>query len=146
MRKSTKSSVNYDKISREIFLENVVNRAFEILSAEGIHVQVTENDISLGNRVWTSAWGKCYRRHTMFGGDRFEITLNYAFYKAAKPQAAVQTLLHELLHTLPGCFNHGGLWKRYAQMINKKYNLKIKRCSNPKEFGINLSQLTARAR
>lgn len=141
-----KSASNFDRVSREFFLENVVTRAFEILNAERIPVRACENDIQLGSRVWTSAWGKCYRRSGMFGDERFEIVLNYAFYKAAKPQAAVQTLLHELLHTIPGCFNHGGQWKKLADRINKKYNLKIKRCSNPKEFGINLSQLTARAR
>lgn len=41
-------------------------------------------------------------------------------------QIALDTIMHELLHTVPGCFNHGEKWKVYAKYINQKlpqYNI-----------------------
>ena len=41
-------------------------------------------------------------------------------------QIALNTIMHEILHTIPGCFNHGKKWKAYANYINQKlpqYNI-----------------------
>ena len=35
------------------------------------------------------------------------------------------TLLHELLHTCPGCRDHGAEWKRYAGYVNGKLGTDI---------------------
>lgn len=38
-----------------------------------------------------------------------------------------QTLAHELLHTCPGCRNHGERWKAYAQAVNAALGYEIHR-------------------
>lgn len=38
-----------------------------------------------------------------------------------------ETLLHELLHTCPGCRDHGPLWKHYAEVVNKALGTSIQR-------------------
>lgn len=38
-----------------------------------------------------------------------------------------QTLIHELLHTCPGCRNHGDRWKAYAQLVNQSLGYQIQR-------------------
>lgn len=41
-------------------------------------------------------------------------------------QITLDTIMHELLHTVSGCFNHGGKWKSYAKYIKHKlpqYNI-----------------------
>lgn len=38
-----------------------------------------------------------------------------------------ETLLHELLHTCPGCRNHGEKWKRYAAVVNQNMGTDIQR-------------------
>ena len=43
----------------------------------------------------------------------------------------LQTLAHELLHTCPGCRNHGERWKAYAQKVNEALGLSIQRLSPP---------------
>lgn len=134
MRTARKSCIN-DTIARECFLDSVVNKAFKIIRAENIQIQANIDDISWG-RAWTSAWGRCYIRRRMFGDMSFEIKLNTAFYTNANAKACLNTLLHELLHTVPGCFNHGKLWKLYANKLNKKYNLRITRCTTEAEQGI----------
>ena len=32
-----------------------------------------------------------------------------------------KTMVHELIHTIPGCNNHGPNFKRYAELINRHY-------------------------
>jgi hypothetical protein len=45
-------------------------------------------------------------------------------------------LIHEILHSCEGCCNHGKLWKKYADMINRNYGYNIKRTSTYEEYGI----------
>lgn len=36
--------------------------------------------------------------------------------------------MHEILHTVPGCFNHGKLWKAMADVVNNSsYGYNVKR-------------------
>ncbi len=51
-------------------------------------------------------------------------------------KALKQTILHELLHTCPGCFNHGEKWKKLAEQVNQAYGYRIKRLSSEEELGI----------
>lgn len=43
------------------------------------------------------------------------------------------TIIHELIHCIPFCNNHGQEFKKYASYINKKLGYHIKRVGNPKE-------------
>lgn len=42
------------------------------------------------------------------------------------------TIIHELIHCLPFCNNHGEHFKKYAKYINEKLRYDIKRVGNPK--------------
>lgn len=56
-------------------------------------------------------------------------------------QITLNTVMHELLHTVDGCFNHIGKWKKYAEYINQKlpqYN--IKRLAKESETGIHIER------
>lgn len=43
------------------------------------------------------------------------------------------TIIHELIHCLPYCNNHGEHFKSYAQIINKELGYNISRLGNKKE-------------
>jgi len=43
------------------------------------------------------------------------------------------TILHELIHCLPNCNNHGDMFKKYANYINDKLGYNISRVGNKKE-------------
>lgn len=43
------------------------------------------------------------------------------------------TILHEIIHCIPFCNNHGENFKKYAKYINEKLGYNIKRIGNPKE-------------
>lgn len=52
----------------------------------------------------------------------FEIELSAClFSQQAPPSLAVSTMLHELLHTVPGCFAHRGKWSLLAARVNAAY-------------------------
>ena len=43
------------------------------------------------------------------------------------------TIIHELIHCLPNCNNHGKEFKKYASIINEKLGYNIARLGNKKE-------------
>lgn len=43
------------------------------------------------------------------------------------PETLRETLCHELLHTCPGCGDHGKQWKAYAQRVNEALETNIRR-------------------
>jgi len=66
---------------------------------------------------------------------RFTIELTARLLDAPE-QACRQTLAHEILHTCPGCRNHGPRWKHYAQRMNAAYGYQISRLSPPQALGL----------
>ncbi len=44
-----------------------------------------------------------------------------------QPEKLRQTLCHELLHTCPGCRNHGEKWKAWADTVNSALGYSIQR-------------------
>lgn len=72
-------------------------------------------------RNWTvntrakARWGYCVN----VAKDLFDIQIAAALLQdGVDDQAAKDTIVHELLHTIPGCFKHTGKWKQYANTIN----------------------------
>lgn len=43
------------------------------------------------------------------------------------------TIIHELIHCLPKCTNHGAEFRKYAKIINEKLGYNITRTGNKKE-------------
>ncbi len=54
-------------------------------------------------------------------------TIEVAERLLTDPELLRETLLHELLHTCPGCRDHGKLWKQYADYVNKNLGTDIQR-------------------
>lgn len=86
----------------------------------------------------TAAWGDC----TQLKDGSFRIRVSEILL-SAKKERIKDTICHELLHTIPGCMNHGKLWKSYANIVNNEYPGKyhIKRTTTAYEKGIDSSQI-----
>lgn len=71
-------------------------------------------------------WGLC----TKISKAVFDIQISAALLQDdVEEQAAKDTIAHELLHTVPGCFNHTGQWKQYAAFVNARlpqYSIKAR--------------------
>lgn len=80
------------------------------------------------------AVGRCVIVKTYFCGEKdFKIELNPAVVEDSVPDSELETtLIHELIHTCPGCWNHGATWSRYAAKVNREYGYNVARLINCK--------------
>ena len=79
-----------------------------------------------------SRWGQCQRKTS-----GFSISINADLLQEANAERGlVNTLLHEMLHTCPGCMNHGDQWKKYADSIFRAYGINVKRTSSAADKGV----------
>lgn len=76
-------------------------------------------------------WGQCKRRGNMFTIEVSSRLVN----DSVKVEALEDTVIHELLHTCAGCFNHGDEWQRLADIVNREYGYHVKRTTSPAEKG-----------
>lgn len=85
-----------------------------------------------------------HRAKTRFGscrrtGQEFVIEIS-AFLLEAEEKAIRQTLAHELLHTCPGCADHGHAWRLWAALMNRLYGYQIRRADSPERMGITVDR------
>lgn len=69
----------------------------------------------------TRSYGRCHKV-----GNAFEIALS-KYFLDNPPEDLKNTLVHEVLHTVTGCFNHGSKWKSLAAKMNRIYGYNIQR-------------------
>lgn len=67
-------------------------------------------------------------------------TIEVAARLLGEPGLLRLTLLHELLHTCPGCRDHGAKWKQYASYVNQHMGTDIQRTVQLEEAYIPLRQ------
>lgn len=81
-----------------------------------------------------SRWGQC--RRSPYGDFSINISVRL-LQDDVSDAAAKDTIIHELLHTVKGCLNHGPAWKRYADQVNRAYpQYHIKTSASSSEKGI----------
>lgn len=79
-------------------------------------------------------WGQCKRVNGIYS-----ISISASLLEDDAPEKALKdTLFHELLHAVDGCFNHGEKWQKLAEKVNKAYGYDIKRCTSQEEKGVQL--------
>lgn len=72
-------------------------------------------------------------RHKVTNGIMYHtIGLNANFVSQGTNKAIINTIYHELLHTLPNCNNHGKYWKMYANKVNRLFGLNVCRVGGDK--------------
>ena len=105
-------------------LNQMLQEAIEEVKTAGIKTGNINPSIELTKA--TRQFGKC-RRHG--GSNNYTIYLSKYFIN--NPEEEIKnTLVHEVLHTVDGCMNHGAKWKGLANKINNYYNYKISRTSS----------------
>ena len=100
------------------------------ISAVGIQLPDNISRCVLVNKRATKRFGLCKFDNGIWRIELTDRLLN------ADEFACKQTLAHELLHTCKGCANHGNLWKKYADIMNKAYGYSISRTDSPEKLGI----------
>ncbi len=85
--------------------------------------------------TWAKArWGLC----KCLKGGGFVISIAQILLEDdVADQALKDTIVHEVLHTVPDCLDHKGKWKMYAEIVNRKLpQYTIKRTASREEKGI----------
>ena len=75
----------------------------------------------------TVAFGRCCRTRKA-GSVFYTIKVNDMFFSPGMNtewEMLRNTLVHELVHTLPECFNHGPAFQAWGARLNKKFGLNI---------------------
>ncbi len=101
-----------------------LNRALaemaEALRGLGIPVSCKiQPDVLINSRA-KRRLGCCYYQNGSF-------TIEVSAMLLEQPEKLRQTLAHELLHTCPGCRNHGERWKAHAQKAGEVLGFSIQR-------------------
>lgn len=92
---------------------------------------VAENITYKVNTRAKKRWGQCRR----FPGGSYEININAALCDGKHFDGLRETLFHELLHSCPGCMNHGATWKKYAAIVKTRYGVEVTRCGDAASKG-----------
>ena len=83
------------------------------------------------NRRAVTRFGCCVRQRD----GSFTIELTHRLLEGTD-RACLQTLAHEILHTCPGCRNHGALWRSYSGQMNAAFGYAISRTGTCGELGV----------
>lgn len=83
----------------------------------------------LGVNKCTSSLGRC--RKYFYGAYKVELS---KYLLGCSEQLIKDTLLHEIIHTFPRCFNHSYNFKHFARIISEEFNANVQVKSNSKEF------------
>lgn len=78
-------------------------------------------------------WGLCRKN----APGNYSIQVSYRLINDDVDDKAIKTtILHELLHTIPGGDCHTGEWKRQAARVNRAYGYSISRTTSAAEKGV----------
>jgi len=97
-----------------------------VLEMKSINMDISNNIGSITvNRRLTRALGRCLKKYTSYGVS-FNIDINPCMIEdGVEVKATKNVIMHELLHTCPGCYNHGSEWKYRAKIVNRKLGYNI---------------------
>lgn len=82
------------------------------------------------HRRYRRCWGKCYRDNSE---GTFRIGISDRLLNA-NPESVKDTVYHEVIHTIYGCFNHGPCFKSVAKKCNDKFGRRISRLTSTQEM------------
>lgn len=100
-----------------------------------INIEFSESVEFKVNTRAKSRFGQCKFVDNIYTDYEIEIT-DRLLKNDATIDGLKNTIIHELLHTVEGCMNHGTKWKSLADKVNRAYGYNIKRASSCAEKGI----------
>ena len=113
-------------------LKSLFERAFRECDAVGIKYREITS-VNVNYRAKTR-WGRC-RGNTLF--DTYVIEVNHRLLAPeVSDKAALDTILHEICHTVNIYDGHEGEWLRCANLLNATYGYNIKRATSCEEKGV----------
>lgn len=103
-------------------LNQMLQNAIKQIESLGITVGKIKPEVALTRA--TQTFGNCQKNE-----KDFTISLSKYFIDNDSHEV-METLLHEVLHTINGCMNHGAQWKAAASLVNEAFSYNITRLSS----------------
>ena len=132
-KKEKELSIEMDRVDGIVtikHLHELYERAQRELDEINIPYSKKINKILTINKRATAKYGSCKKV-----SNSYQILVTQVLLGATE-DGIMNTLIHELLHTCPGCMNHGDNWKNYAYIVNKKLGYNIQRTTAREEKGL----------
>ena len=103
-------------------LSTLYNECVAMLDAIRMDYSRDIRNVTVNKRL-TVALGQCvFHRREKY----YDIQISPRILEDHIPDTFTRdTILHELLHTCPGCTNHGPNWQRRAERVNRAYGYRI---------------------
>ena len=112
-------------------LQTIYQNCIDMLDSIGINYgNIVEIKV---NKRAKKRWGYCQR---VWNGTTRDGKRKYNFYinishilldERIGIESLENTIIHEILHTCPGCFDHGNGWKQMAAKVKNKLGYDIQR-------------------
>ena len=103
----------------------------KLIESLGYPMGVRFYDVEISNKM-TKALGSA----SYCGEGDYQIKISRLLLDNCDPDEVHNTIMHEVIHTVDGCMNHGWLWQRIAYDVNRHYQFsKLQRLSGNTEFG-----------
>ena len=114
-----------------------------ILLLKGLGVPISE---SICPKVFLngshSYFGKCCPKGSKKKYSDYEFYIEISGYTLKNSEKSLRnTLIHELIHTVPGGLCHTGEWKKWAKFVSDKTDFHITRCGVEDETEKDLDNL-----
>ena len=108
-------------------LLNLYKECVEELNSININVEKNRFiDLKINTRS-KKRYGCCKK----VSKDRFQIEVS-EWVMDLNEDIIKNTIMHELIHCMPRCNNHGEIFKKYARVVNEKLGYNISRVGNKK--------------
>lgn len=118
-------------------LKLLTEKLIKELKNIGIPISNHIEDVKINTRA-KARFGACKATKTVLG-KRFTIEISSEILDCSEKEVS-EIIIHELLHTCPGCFNHGKKWKLYSEVVYQKMGYKIKTTQKYEDFGLEKPQ------
>lgn len=112
----------------------LTNELIKELKDIGIPVSSNIEDVVINTRA-KARFGACKVRKNRLGQKKFIIEISNEII-GCDTKEIKGVIIHELLHTCSGCFNHGKNWKSYSRLVEDKLGYTIERTQKYEDFGL----------
>lgn len=111
-------------------LEEIKKYCLNELDTMGYHSLIfNDYNIVINNRL-----KKSLAQIKKIRNNVFQIDFNFYFLQSCPEQYIKNTMMHELIHSIDGCMNHGHTWKSIANKINCVYGYNVTTTTSYSEY------------
>jgi predicted SprT family Zn-dependent metalloprotease len=117
-------------------LMEMFNYGMEVVEACGIETGII-TDVSINTRA-KKRFGQCRYNHAT---GTYSINIaRFILDDDIEDKAVMETIIHEILHTVSGCMNHGKKWKSLGKIVEREFGYKITTTDSYAKFSNRLAE------